>query len=349
MKVAIIIPKLIETGPIIVAKNLVEGLLKIKGVQVEVFCFSSESSYDIQARVTELQFFKKYDFSDFDIIHSHMFLPDLYLVYHGIDKRKKIITTLHQFIYPNLRADSNYLKAKILNRVWLFILNRFHAIAFLSNEMKLFYNKALKTPKGFVAYNGINLKNQKAQPPFDTRIDYFKTKKLKVIGTICLLTKRKGTEQIIRFLEKNKDYCVVIIGDGKERKNLENLALHLGVIDRVLFKGFVSNAYKYLSLFDLFFVGSRSEGFGLSLVEAGLFEVPIVCSRIDTFIELYSEEEVDYFELDNQDSLEKAIFQSLSSANFKTAKMKMKILETFSIDKMCMNYLNIYKSLLLNN
>lgn len=69
---------------------------------------------------------------------------------------------------------------------------------------------------------------------------------------------------------------LVILGDGPGRESLEELAVELGISDRVSFPGYVDNPYRYMSRADVFVLSSAWEGFGNVLVEAMACGTPIV-------------------------------------------------------------------------
>ncbi len=56
---------------------------------------------------------------------------------------------------------------------------------------------------------------------------------------------------------------------------------------------------------------SRSEGFGLALIEAIQQKIPVICSDIEVFKELFSEKEITFFKLDDTISLKKALETAL--------------------------------------
>lgn len=72
---------------------------------------------------------------------------------------------------------------------------------------------------------------------------------------------------------------LVLLGDGRQRRKLEALARELGVADRVLFPGFVSNPYAYMARADVLAVSSRWEGFCNVLVEAMALGLPVVSTN----------------------------------------------------------------------
>lgn len=74
---------------------------------------------------------------------------------------------------------------------------------------------------------------------------------------------------------------LVLIGQGTDEAvgRVKQLALTLGIQNRVIFKGFTDNPYPWISNAKLLVVSSDSEGFGNVLVEALICQVPIVSTR----------------------------------------------------------------------
>lgn len=64
------------------------------------------------------------------------------------------------------------------------------------------------------------------------------------------------------------DYSLVFYGDGPERKNLQRLAVSLGIDDRVLFRGNVTHVAEHLEKAMIFVLASDHEGMPNSLIEA---------------------------------------------------------------------------------
>jgi len=75
----------------------------------------------------------------------------------------------------------------------------------------------------------------------------------------------------------------LIAGEGPDRQRLEEKARSLGLADRVVFTGFVSESEKndLYSLADAFVMPSRGEGFGIVLLEALACGIPVVASLLD--------------------------------------------------------------------
>ncbi len=103
-----------------------------------------------------------------------------------------------------------------------------------------------------------------------------------VIGTISELTKNKGLSYIIEAIArlKNKNISFSIIGEGEERKNLEQLIKERGISDKVQLLGFKDKASTYLNLFDIFTLTSVKEGLPYTILEAGLAGLPVIASDV---------------------------------------------------------------------
>src|SRR3989338_7002202 len=103
------------------------------------------------------------------------------------------------------------------------------------------------------------------------------------VGTITELHRIKGLDVLLtawsKFV-KNHPAQLVIIGEGEERQNLQNMAKKLGISGRVVFKGFVNNARLLLSNFDIFCMPSRSEGMPYALLEAGVAGLPVIATSV---------------------------------------------------------------------
>ncbi|MGL4368318.1 MAG: glycosyltransferase family 4 protein [Spirochaetota bacterium] len=104
-----------------------------------------------------------------------------------------------------------------------------------------------------------------------------------VCVAIGRIVRRKAYDVLIKALAGIKDQRVklVLVGDGPERANLEDLTNYLGLSKRVIFTGFVSDEqkYQYLSNADLFTLTSLHEGFGIVFMEAMHCGLPIVCTN----------------------------------------------------------------------
>ena len=100
-----------------------------------------------------------------------------------------------------------------------------------------------------------------------------------VIIGIGRLTRQKDFATLIRAFARVQDTIpcrLIILGEGRDRGNLDQLATQLGVDQRIDMPGFLANPYAYLKKADVFVLSSRWEGSPNVLTEAMALGVPVV-------------------------------------------------------------------------
>jgi glycosyltransferase involved in cell wall biosynthesis len=108
---------------------------------------------------------------------------------------------------------------------------------------------------------------------------WFAPNSVPIILGVGRLTKAKDFPTLLKafaLVRKEIDSRLVILGEGEERKNLENLARDLGIEDYIWLPGFVDNPYKYMSKASVFVLSSIFEGLPTVLVEALALGCPVI-------------------------------------------------------------------------
>ncbi|MGE0590158.1 MAG: glycosyltransferase [Cyclobacteriaceae bacterium] len=82
------------------------------------------------------------------------------------------------------------------------------------------------------------------------------------------------------MLDAEPNVKLLIVGDGEDRGKLEELSTTLKVQQSVIFAGFQKNTYPFYACMDVFALVSHMEGFGLVLLEAMNFKLPVVATRV---------------------------------------------------------------------
>jgi len=112
----------------------------------------------------------------------------------------------------------------------------------------------------------------------------------RVIMTLARLSpieRYKGIDEVMEampaLLQEIPNLKYLIAGDGDDRPRLIQKAYSLGLADRVVFAGMISEADKadYFRLADAFVMPGRGEGFGFVFLEALACGVPAVGSQLD--------------------------------------------------------------------
>jgi glycosyltransferase involved in cell wall biosynthesis len=102
-----------------------------------------------------------------------------------------------------------------------------------------------------------------------------------VVGTVARLDPVKNLPTLIRAVAplQHQDIHLVIAGDGRQREELEALARSLAP-RHVHLLGFVDDPAPVFRALDIHVLVSRSEGTGLSILEAGYYGVPSIGSDV---------------------------------------------------------------------
>ncbi len=91
--------------------------------------------------------------------------------------------------------------------------------------------------------------------------------------------KVKRVEDLIRVFQKVYEKVpskLLLIGDGPERRHIEDLCRSIGLCDEIRFLGKQDAVEELLAISDLFIIPSESESFGLAALEAMACEVPVI-------------------------------------------------------------------------
>lgn len=343
MNICYIIPSKIKFGPNLVVLDLVKLMIE-RGHTVHVYYFDevdNEALIDFPCFVKRISFFKKIDFSKYDVVHSHCLRPDAYIYFWKPKKCNTLfITTLHNFVKEDLKATYNNVIAHIFTPIWMQLVKKHDRIVALSNVAQKYYEQWIPSKKLTYVYN--TRKIDVVGPLSETELEEINAFKgdAFLLGCNAGETSRKGADQIIRALPYLPNVKLFLFWRAPDRPDLRNLANELKVTDQVLFAGFREDAFRYQQYFDAFVIPSRSEGFPLAMLEAVSLKCNVICSDIPIFKEFFEEDEVTFFHLEDVPSMVAAI-NAAQSVN-KAEKAYSKYMKSFSPDVIAERYLSIY-------
>jgi glycosyltransferase involved in cell wall biosynthesis len=102
-----------------------------------------------------------------------------------------------------------------------------------------------------------------------------------VIGTLAGLREVKNLPMLVRAVAgvpvKTR---LVIVGEGPERARIEAAAQAMDMADKLHLPGFLPEPWRYLGLFDIFALSSKSEQFPISVVEAMAAGLPVSAPHV---------------------------------------------------------------------
>jgi glycosyltransferase involved in cell wall biosynthesis len=113
------------------------------------------------------------------------------------------------------------------------------------------------------------------QPPID-RATLATPRDAKVLLALSRLHPKKGLDTLLQALVKMPEAIAWLAGDGPLKRDLENSARKLGVIDRVRFLGWRTDRAALLRAADICVLPSRYEPFGTVILEAWAAGTPLV-------------------------------------------------------------------------
>lgn len=182
-----------------------------------------------------------------------------------------------------------------------------------------------------------------------------------VIGCIAALEERKGIKYLIsaiKYIENDKNIFnkikLIIVGDGREKENLEKLANKLNITEKIIFLNNTNKIFDIINILNIFVLPSiDNEDFPFVIIESMSLGKPIIGTNIAGIPEQI-ENNVNGLLVNPRDEKE------LSDAIYKLVKNKdiredmgKKSYERFNMifsnEIIIDQYIDLYDKLILNN
>lgn len=221
-------------------------------------------------------------FENLDILHVHYAIPHAAVAYMA----KKIllaegryipvITTLHGTDITLVGVNSSF------SPVVTFSINKSDGVTAVSNSLRdqtyasFKINKEIRVIYNFIDFSRFSKTDKnhfkKAIAPNGERILVHTSNFRKV----------KRVDDVIKVFKevyKKIPSKLLLIGDGPERHNVEDLCRRTGLCHEIRFLGKQDAVEELLAIADLFIMPSQSESFGLAALEAMACEVPVISTN----------------------------------------------------------------------
>ena len=219
------------------------------------------------------------------IVHTHQMIELFYACLLKLFIPKlRLYHTVHGYF------DNNYKWAQFLE---IFLI-RFTVKTFTVSQATkhILIEKGYPGSKIEVLYNAVSL----PQRAGSEELEWFKKKiKLRasdfIVGMIGNFVWWKDQLTLVKAYNLLKEELpnLKIVFIGKESEFSEKCKEEINPEDlnrRVFFLGAIENAYKYLSIFDLFVMSTLMDTFGIVVIEALMSRVPVLASDIEVMKEL---------------------------------------------------------------
>jgi len=196
-------------------------------------------------------------------------------------------------IYKNLREEKNsrtdsFIRALLARITILFLKNAKNVLVVCKYLGYQLESCGVPKDKIILNYNGVDF----------AMMGKYKDKNLKKRYDLCYIgriEKNKGLEDLIEvihgFMLEGKEITAVLIGDGSFLEALRKMVKNYNLDNLVTITGFLGpERFKFLQESRIFVSPTYAkEGFGLTLLEALYFGVPILAYSHPVFIEVFNQ------------------------------------------------------------
>lgn len=296
-----------------------------------------------------------------DLIHTHELKAGINgLIAGKIAGTKTKISHIHTPLseWPDHNIFM-HIKLFLEKKLYSFMVNTFATleIALTESRKQLKLQEGIKVDKLKVIPNGIDLnkfviaeeERYKLKQIF--RDKYKIPQEAIIIGNISRVTEEKGhkilVEAFSQIYKKNKNVYLLLAGGGILENEIRNMANDLNISQNVIITGRFSDEdkIKYYSALDIFVFPSLAEGFGIVILEAMAFGLPLICSDLPVFKEI-DNAEISFFKTkDALDLAEKLQIGLSSKVKLKTNEEIRAKLSKWSLEKFIYSYNELYENL----
>ena len=294
---------------------------------------------------------------NFDIIHAHdehAFTTNII----ALTKRKHgkpLIVHSHGLFYPENALES--LAVHVYNRtIGKWSLKKADKVITLSdNDRKFIESLGIGGGKIEVVPNAIDPNDYNTGVNPSDFIEKYSLDEWRVVLYVGAIIRRKGLNYLIKAVSLIKGKYKVkllVIGEGKFKRECEKLVKKLKLQENVLFLGRISkeNLMKAYKTADVLALPSLVEGVPTVILEAYLYEKPVVAFNIPEVAEYFSKSSL-LVPPRNSKKLAEAIeqiFEEPRKASSIVKKGKKLLSEVFSWSRVTKDIIKIYENLLVS-
>lgn len=225
-----------------------------------------------------------------------------------------------------------------------------HALVVPSQTLEKIAQKSWKQPESRVHRipNGIATALY-ATKPDPKAIPGFRRKPGEVvIGTIADLSAVKDLPALVRATGGvSARVRLVIVGEGPERERIMDTAEAMGMEDRLHLPGFLPDPHRYIGLFDILALSSKSEQFPIAVIEGMAAGLPIVAPKMGDIPQMVAPENqvyiVDRGEVRLRDSLQALAGCTPAARAFVGARNRAKAVVDYDETVMIARYRALYE------
>lgn len=213
-----------------------------------------------------------------DILHTHGYKSDIIGILAARLSSIKIVCTPHGF------ENAKDFKLQMFIKMGCFALRFADRVAPLSPDLMNDCRRLkIKRENIKLIINGVDLTEVEAERESESRSEYTDGED-KVIGYVGQLAFRKNIDALLSAFDllyhEHKNIRLVLVGDGPQRKNLEQRASTLVSAGNILFLGFRNDRLRIVKGMDVFCMTSSLEGIPRCVMEAMAIGTPVTAFNI---------------------------------------------------------------------
>ncbi len=251
---------------------------EITGKGINIYHTGLNNEYS-PGQIGKMAKFLKQKGKEYNLVHTHLFPPQYFLVFSGLLGRPKLplVTTEHNTY--NKRREKVYFR-------WLerLIYRKYSRIICISEPACLNLVRWLPELKAktTVVPNGIDLKRfKRAKPYLLEELPGSLRNTDKVVLMVASMSRQKDQATVIKAASLLPDhYKFLFVGDGELKNDLIRQTKKLGLANRIYFLGLRDDVERLIKSADLFVLSSHWEGFGLVVLEAMAGGLPVIASDV---------------------------------------------------------------------
>ncbi|HKC21784.1 MAG TPA: glycosyltransferase family 4 protein [Gaiellaceae bacterium] len=260
-----------------------------------------------------------------DLVHTHLVHADVY----GALGARRLVSTKH---------NDDPFRARAFRYVERALARRAARIIAITQALARFQIERVGLPADKVEVIHYGLDD--LPPAWGTNPPDTVPPEARVLLCVCRLEPQKGVDVAIRALEQIPDAHLVVLGEGPQRTELEQLAG-----ERVHLLGRVPDVAAWLRRAELLVHPVRWEGFGLALLEAMLASLPVVATRVSSIPEIVADGDTGLLvPPDDPSALATAVNRVLAEQGDYGERGRARAQAEFSVARMTDRTLAVYES-----
>lgn len=271
-------------------------------------------------------------------------------------KNVKSIYTYHGIHYFEERFVINDIIFLFIEKIFKYFTDANIAVSRKEYEESIRIGLGEKN-KSYIVYNGVDLTKFNQYPRGK---EYLLNDGINinentiVLGCVARFDPEKGYVELIKAVKKvEKIYhniILLIIGDGPERKKIENEIQNQKIEDKIFLLGFRQDIPQLLKCIDIYVSASYKEGLPYALIEALASETLVVATKTTGNDEIIYDGETGILcNVKNVESLSNAIIKMIQEpenhASYRAKGLKL-VKNKFAIETMVNNTFDIYRKIM---